>query len=75
MFGGLFNIPMMIRLVLVEVGVKGTTFSNLQSLLAHIPGLTVLMPSNPYSILRDYRHAVSDYKSPVIFLEHRFFMK
>ena len=72
MFGGLFNIPMMIRLVIGRSWGQGAQHSqSLQSLLAHIPGLTVLMPSNPYSILRDYRHAISYYKNPVIFLEHR----
>ncbi len=72
MFGGLFEIPMMIRLVIGRSWGQGAQHSqSLQSLLAHIPGLTVLMPSNPFTITRDYRHAISKFKGPVIFLEHR----
>jgi pyruvate dehydrogenase E1 component beta subunit len=43
----------------------------IQSLLAHIPGLVVIMPSSPQSILESYRYAINHYKGPVVMLEHR----
>lgn len=72
MFGGLFEIPMMFRLVIGRSWGQGAQHSqSLQSLLAHIPGLVVLMPSNPQSILESYDFALNHYKGPVVMLEHR----
>ena len=55
MFGGLFEVPMMIRLIVGRSWGQGAQHSqSLQSLFAHIPGLVVVMPSNPESIIQSY---------------------
>jgi pyruvate dehydrogenase E1 component beta subunit len=72
MFGGLFEVPMLIRLVVGRSWGQGAQHSqSLQSLFAHIPGLTVLMPATPQSILDSYEHAVAKHRGPVIAIEHR----
>lgn len=72
MFGGLFEVPMMIRLIIGRSWGQGAQHSqSLQSLLAHIPGLVVIMPSSPQSILESYEFAIRNYRGPVIMLEHR----
>lgn len=72
MFGGLFEVPLMMRMVIGRSWGQGAQHSqSLQSLLAHIPGLTVVMPSSPASILPTYRYAINHYRNPVIMLEHR----
>ncbi|MBF0561639.1 MAG: alpha-ketoacid dehydrogenase subunit beta [Alphaproteobacteria bacterium] len=72
MFGGLFSVPMMVRLVIGRSWGQGAQHSqSLQSLFAHIPGLVVLMPSTPESIVRSYAHAVAHHAGPVLVLEHR----
>lgn len=72
MFGGLFEVPLMIRMIVGRSWGQGAQHSqSLQSLLAHIPGLVVLMPATPQGILESYKYAISSYKGPVIMLEHR----
>lgn len=72
MFGGLFEVPMLFRMVVGRSWGQGAQHSqSLQSLMAHIPGLAVVMPSSPASVLSTYRHAISNYKGPVVSLEHR----
>jgi len=72
MFGGLFEVPMMIRLIIGRSWGQGAQHSqSLQSLLAHIPGLVVIMPSSPQSILESYEFAIKNYRGPVIMFEHR----
>jgi pyruvate dehydrogenase E1 component beta subunit len=72
MFGGLFEVPMMVRMVIGRSWGQGAQHSqSLQSLFAHIPGLTVLMPSTPEAIVRSYDHAVRHHRGPVIVFEHR----
>jgi acetoin:2,6-dichlorophenolindophenol oxidoreductase subunit beta len=72
MFGGRFEVPMLIRLVIGRSWGQGAQHSqSLQSLFAHIPGLTVIMPSSSQSILDSYPYIIADYKNPVISLEHR----
>ena len=44
---------------------------SLQSLMAHIPGLVVIMPADPRSIIESYRYAIQKHKGPVVMLEHR----
>ena len=39
--------------------------------MAHIPGLVVVMPADPKSIIESYRYAVQIHKGPVVMLEHR----
>ena len=72
MFGGLFEVPLMMRMIVGRSWGQGAQHSqSLQSLLAHIPGLVVVMPSSPQSILESYKYAINNYKGPVIMLEHR----
>ncbi len=72
MFGGLFEVPMMVRMVIGRSWGQGAQHSqSLQSLFAHIPGLTVLMPSTPEAIIKSYSHAVGRHRGPVIVFEHR----
>ena len=72
MFGGLFEVPCLFRMVVGRSWGQGAQHSqSLQSLLAHIPGLVVIMPSSPDSVMDSYRYAISHHKGPVISLEHR----
>lgn len=72
MFGGLFEVPSLFRLIVGRSWGQGAQHSqSLQSLLAHIPGLTVIMPSSPATILSSYREAVQFHKGPVVSFEHR----
>lgn len=72
MFGGLFEVPMLIRLVIGRSWGQGAQHSqSLQSLFAHIPGLTVIMPASSGAIVDSYAHAVHKHKGPVVSLEHR----
>lgn len=72
MFGGLFEVPMLVRLVIGRSWGQGAQHSqSLQSLFAHIPGLVVVMPSTPDAIMETYAHAVAHHRGPVVSLEHR----
>ena len=72
MFGGLFSVPLMFRLIIGRSWGQGAQHSqSLQSLIAHIPGLVVLMPSTPLAVKRSYEHAINNFKGPVVILEHR----
>ncbi len=72
MFGGLFEVPMLIRLVVGRSWGQGAQHSqSLQSLMAHIPGLRVVMPATPGAVLSTYRHAIQNHSGPVVSLEHR----
>ena len=72
MFGGLFELPMLFRLVIGRGWGQGAQHSqSIQSLLAHIPGLVVVMPATPQSLLSTYDWAVNNYRGPVIVIEHR----
>lgn len=72
MFGGLFEVPMMMRMVIGRSWGQGAQHSqSLQSLMAHIPGLVVVMPATPQSVLSSYQYAVEHHKGPVVMLEHR----
>ena len=71
MFGGLF-VPCMFRMVIGRSWGQGAQHSqSLQSLMAHIPGLVVVMPADPKSIEESYRYAATQHKGPVVMLEHR----
>ena len=62
----------MFRMVVGRSWGQGAQHSqSLQSLMAHIPGLVVIMPADPKSILESYRYAVQEHKGPVVMLEHR----
>ena len=48
MFNGHFTVPITLRLIVGKGWGQGPTHAqSLQSLFAHIPGLKVVMPSNP----------------------------
>jgi pyruvate dehydrogenase E1 component beta subunit len=70
MFGGQTSVPMVIR----TPGGGGqqlaaTHSQNLEVWFAHIPGLKVVAPANPYDARGLLRSAIRD-NDPVIFLEH-----
>lgn len=72
MFGGRFQVPMLIRCVVGRSWGQGAQHSqSLQSLFAHIPGLTVIMPSSSATILDTYPHVIANWPNPVISFEHR----
>lgn len=71
MFGGQVSIPITIRLILGRGWGQGPTHSqNLQAWFAHIPGLKVVMPSNPQNARNLLLSSIFD-PNPVVFLEHR----
>lgn len=72
MFGGQVTIPLVIRFP-EGSGYKGTAAQHSQSLeawYAHVPGLKVVLPSNPYNAKGLFKAAVRD-NNPVIFIEHK----
>lgn len=72
MFGGRFEVPLLIRMVIGRSWGQGAQHSqSLQSLFAHIPGLIVVMPSSPRAILSTYAHTVRNVRNPVLSFEHR----
>ncbi len=71
MFGGKKSVPITIRLIIGRGWGQGPTHSqNLQSWFAHIPGLKVVIPTNPYDAKGMLLSSIKD-PNPVIFLEHR----
>lgn len=72
MYGGTRSIPMLIRAVVGRSWGQGPQHSqSLHSILAHIPGLTVIMPSHPQDIEKSYMWAMKSFNGPVISIEHR----
>ena len=72
MFGGRFEVPMLIRMIVGRSWGQGAQHSqSLQSLFAHIPGLKVVMPSSSQTILDTYPKVIAEYRGPVISFEHR----
>lgn len=70
-FGGALSVPLVIRLVIGRGWGQGPQHSqSLHSFFAHIPGLKVVMPSNPYDAKGLLIAAIED-NNPVVFLEHR----
>ena len=68
---GKLKIPLVIRAIIGRGWGQGAQHSkSLQSLFAHIPGLKVVMPSNPQDAYSLLRASIQD-DDPVIFLEHR----
>jgi pyruvate/2-oxoglutarate/acetoin dehydrogenase E1 component len=71
MFGGQQSVPITIRLILGRGWGQGPTHSqSLHAWFAHIPGLKVVMPSNPNDAKGLLLSSIFD-PNPVIFLEHR----
>ena len=72
MFGGLYELPLMIRTVIGRSWGQGAQHSqSLQSLFAHIPGLTVVAPASAQTILDTYPYLIAQHCGPVITFEHR----
>ncbi|HEX2226671.1 MAG TPA: alpha-ketoacid dehydrogenase subunit beta [Candidatus Binatia bacterium] len=71
MSGGQLTIPLTVR---VQCGISGTMGAHhsqsLEAWLTHVPGLKVVMPSNPADAKGLLQSAIRD-ENPVIFIEHR----
>ena len=71
MNAGQQSVPIVIRLIIGRGWGQGAQHSqSLESWFAHIPGLKVVMPSNPYDAKGLLISSIED-NNPVIFLEHR----
>ena len=71
MFDGKLPVPILIRMIVGRGWGQGPQHSqSLHSLLSHIPGLKVVMPSVP-EMLPNLLEASFNDKNPVIFIEHR----
>lgn len=71
MTGGRARMPLTVRTQCGAGRSSGAQHSqSLEALLAHIPGLTVLMPSTPADAYGLLRSAIQD-PNPVVFIEHR----
>lgn len=71
MFGGRMRVPLVIRLMIGRGWGQGPQHSqSLEALFAHIPGLTVVVPSTAYDAKGLLIASIED-DNPVIFLEHR----
>ena len=71
MFGGKSPVPVVVWAIINRGGEQAAQHSQaLQSLFAHIPGLKVVMPSNPYDAKGLMVSAVLD-DNPVIYLDER----
>jgi pyruvate/2-oxoglutarate/acetoin dehydrogenase E1 component len=68
---GKLKVPLVIRAIIGRGWGQGAQHSkSLQSFFAHIPGLKIVMPSNPQDAYSLLRASIQD-DNPVIFLEHR----
>ena len=71
MSGGKKPVPIVIRLIIGRGWGQGPQHSqSLESLFAHIPGLKVVCPSNPFNAKGLLNASIKD-NNPVIFFEHR----
>lgn len=71
MFGGQVNVPVVIRAVINRGGEQAAQHSQaLQAFFMHIPGLKVVMPSDPYDAKGLLIAAVND-GNPVMYIDDR----
>lgn len=71
MFGGSVKIPMVLRTASgAGTGAAAQHSQSLDSILAHIPGLKVVVPSTPYDAKGLLKSAIRD-DNPVMFLEQK----
>ncbi|WP_344651374.1 dehydrogenase E1 component subunit alpha/beta [Cryptosporangium japonicum] len=71
MTGGAVTVPMVVRTQFGSGRSSGSQHSqSLEALLAHLPGLTVVMPSDPADTYGLLRSAIDD-DNPVVFIENR----
>ena len=72
MYGGLFELPLLIRAVIGRSWGQGAQHSqSLHALFSHIPGLKVIMPATSSRLRHSYQNLIQSYRGPVISLEHR----
>ena len=71
MFGGKTPVPIVIRMIVGRGWGQGPTHSQaLHAWFSHIPGLKVVLPSNPSDAKGLLLESIND-PNPVIFIEHR----
>ena len=71
MSGGAVNVPMTLRAIYGAGTSAGATHSeSLYSIFAHMPGMKVAVPSNPYDAKGLLISSIRD-DDPVLFMEHR----
>lgn len=70
-YGGSVNLPLVIRTQCgAGLGNGAQHSQSLEAMLAHIPGIRVLMPSNAYDAKGLLLRAIRD-NNPVVFIEHK----
>jgi len=70
MTGGNVNVPMVLRVIYGALGGAAATHSEcLYGLYAHMPGMKIAVPSNPYDAKGLLTSAIQDL-NPVVFFEH-----
>jgi acetoin:2,6-dichlorophenolindophenol oxidoreductase subunit beta len=70
MFGGNQSIPLVIKCTVGQGWGMGPTHSqSLHALFSHMPGIKIVMPSNPYDAKGLFLNAIED-SNPVIFVEN-----
>ncbi len=75
MFGGKAKVPMVLRMPGGSgTGAAAQHSESLENWFVHVPGLKVVMPSNPYDAKGLLRAAIYD-DNPVIFIEHKLLYK
>jgi pyruvate dehydrogenase E1 component beta subunit len=75
MYGGTVSLPMVIRTQCgAGLGNGAQHSQSLEAILAHIPGIRVLMPSNAYDAKGLLLRAIRD-NNPVVFIEHKVLYK
>lgn len=70
MSGGMVAMPITVRTAGGSIGVAAQHSQALWGLLAHLPGLKVVAPSNPYDYKGLLAASIED-DDPVIFIEHK----
>lgn len=71
MYGGRVSLPLVIRTQGgAGLGNGAQHSQSLESVLAHIPGIRVVVPSNAYDAKGLLLHAIRD-NNPVVFIEHK----
>jgi pyruvate dehydrogenase E1 component beta subunit len=71
MSGGVVRVPMVLRAIYGAGTSSGATHSeSLYGLFAHMPGIKVVIPSNPYDAKGLLINSIRD-DNPVMFMEHR----
>ncbi len=70
MSGGAVTMPITIRAAGGSIGVAAQHSQSLWGMLAHLPGLKVVAPSNPYDYKGLLASSVED-DDPVVFIEHK----